>query len=62
MNGNIDELIAESESLRNDLLRTIGKLETFSAVLMSEAEKLRNEVTPSAGHSQTEADSTESSS
>lgn len=62
MNGNIDELIAESESLRNDLLRTIGKLEIFSAVLISEAEKLRNEVAPSAVRTPTETDSNNSSS
>lgn len=48
MARNIDALIAESQEIRDDLLKTIGKLEAFSDALTIEASRLREEVTTNA--------------
>jgi hypothetical protein len=50
MTGNIDALISESQGIRDDLLKTIGRLEAFSIALTAEAGKLQDEVSPYAGH------------
>lgn len=55
MARDIDQLIAESQELRDTLLKTIGKLEAFSAALTVEAGRLRDEITD-AGDNETEAD------
>lgn len=59
MTKNIDALIAESQSIRDDLLRTLGKLEAFSLALSEAAEELTSEVTTNAGNC--EKDASESS-
>lgn len=44
MTGNLDDLIAESQAIRDELLRTVGKIDAFSEALTAEAIRLRNEV------------------
>lgn len=44
MTGNLDDLIAESQAIRDDLLRTVGKIDAFSAALTAEANRLQDEV------------------
>jgi len=53
MTENIDELIAQSQSIRDDMLKTIGKLEAFSIALTAAADSLRMEVRPNAGDCET---------
>jgi hypothetical protein len=53
MTENIDELISESQAIRDDLNKTIGRLEAFCISLTDAAEALRTEVAPNAGNSQT---------
>jgi hypothetical protein len=58
MTENIDDLIARSQSIRDDLLKTIGKLEAFSAALIKQAGRLQTEVTTYARDHEVDTQST----
>ncbi|WP_157868848.1 hypothetical protein [Streptomyces atriruber] len=52
----VDRLLAESERLREELLRTAARLEGFSAELLAEVRQLRAESKPpAAGGSDSDA-------
>lgn len=52
----VDRLLAESERLREELLRTAARLEGFSEELLAEVRQLRAEAgPPAAGGSDSEA-------
>lgn len=60
MTENIDDLIARSRAIRDDLLKTIGKLEAFSVALMHQAGRLQTEVTTYARDHETDVESAQS--
>jgi hypothetical protein len=61
MTDEMDRIISDSKSLRDDLLKTIGKLQAFTDALSAQAERLQHEVDDNAGdHSTGNHDSGES--
>ena len=63
MTDELDRIISDAQTLRDDLLKTIGRLQAFTDALSAQAERLQHEVDDNAGsHSTGNSDSGEPSS